>query len=219
MSIFARRPPDRSPEGTHGVTGSVGSPRRRAPGAVIHRLRRPSARASRSVAYCALVLPLSLGALVALSCGRADLGNTRWNWLRTRVLGVRPTPAQPVPGPGASFGHGLLSLLLGVAVLPLLGLEALVVVRSVFYGLVDHGPYTDSWGGPSAAGAWLAHLAVGLPLALAGVLALAGIAALHQRLTQALYGERRRGRLVALTIVIAALGGALLVAWLRQVPS
>jgi hypothetical protein len=219
MSIFASRPPDRSPEGTQGVTGSVGPPGRRAPGAVVHRLRGPAASASRSVAYCALVLPVSLGALLALLRGRADLGNTWWNWLRTRVLGVQPTPAQPAAGPGASLSHGLLSLLLGVATLPLVALEGLVVVRSMFYGLVDRGPYTDSWGGPSAAGAWLAHLAVGLPLALAGALALAGIAAVHHRLTLALYGERRGGRLVAVTIVIAALGGVLLVAWLRQVPS
>ena len=171
------------------------------------------------MAYCALVLPVSLGALVALSCGRADLGTTWWSWLGTRVLRLPPTPTQPTPGLSASLGHGLFSLLLGLAALPLVALEALVVVRSIFYGLVDRGPYGDSWGGPSAAGAWLAHLAVGLPLALAGVLALAGIAAVHQRLTAAVNGGRRGGWLVAVTIVISALGGLLLVAWLRQLPS
>lgn len=98
-------------------------------------------------------------------------------------------------------------------------MEGLFITRSVLYGLVDSGPYTESWGGPTLAGAWLAHFLVGIPLAGAGLLALAGIAAIHQRLSRALDAERVAAWLIPVALIICLLGGLFFVAWLQQLPS
>lgn len=174
--------------------------------------------AGRSLAYCAALVPVAVIALVAAPLGRADAAAARWRALRTGLLG-----APPVAGPGrrpglvAVTGHALLSLLLGVTALVPLGVELLMVLRGVLYGIVDPGPYTNSWGGPTRAGAWLAHFLVGLPLAAAGLAALVGIAAVHQRLTRGLDGVRPAPWLIPVTLLIAAAGALLFVAWTHQI--
>lgn len=89
--------------------------------------------------------------------------------------------------PGA--GYALLTVLLGLPALVLAGVLVLAVVRGPFYGLVDHGPYDDSRGGPGRAGAWLAHAAAAVPFAAASAALLCGLAALHSRMTAPLRGE------------------------------
>lgn len=175
--------------------------------------------AGRSALYCASLLPLALGAVVVAAAGRARATNYWWRWLRTRVLGQPPAQATRVPGYPGLVGHALLSLLLGAAACVPLAIEAVFVARGVFYGLADPGPYTDSWGGPTRAGAWLAHFLAGAPFAIAGLFALIGIAAAHQRLTLVLDGGRRAPWLVPVTLLIALAGTVFLVAWLRQLPS
>jgi hypothetical protein len=98
-------------------------------------------------------------------------------------------------------------------------MEVVILLRGVFYGLVDPGPYHNSWGGPTRAGAWLAHFLIGVPFAVSGLLALIGIAAVHQRLTLALDSGRRPPWLVPVTLVISLAGGLLFVAWLSQLSS
>jgi len=156
--------------------------------------------------------------IVALS-GQARGAAPWWRWLRTRVLGAPSPQATRRPGFFALVGHALLSVLLGTAALMLLGIEVVFVLRGVFYGLVDRGPYNNSWGGPTRAGAWLAHFLVGVPFTVAGLLALIGIAAIHQRLTLALDGGRRAPWLVPVTLVISLAGALFFVAWLQQLPS
>ncbi|MGU3437379.1 hypothetical protein ACNHUS_30755 [Actinomycetes bacterium M1A6_2h] len=47
-------------------------------------------------------------------------------------------------------------------------LVALTVVRGVFYpAVVRDGSYATSWGGPTLAGAWAVHLAIGVLLTVA----------------------------------------------------
>lgn len=184
-----------------------------------HRLRRTLAASSRSLLYCLLLPALAIGAVAATLVGRAQAAAGWWRWLRTRVLRVPPVQVRRPRGVLAATGHALLSLLLGVVALVPLGIEALFIARCALYGLVDRGPYTDSWGGPTAAGAWLAHFLVGIPFAVAGLLALAGIAAMHQRLSRALDGERPAAWLIPVALVISPLGALFFVAWLRQLPS
>ncbi|MEU4336359.1 hypothetical protein AB0F59_17305 [Micromonospora lupini] len=182
------------------------------------RLDRTARLAGRSLAYCATLVPVALLALVTASVGGAGAAAARWRRLRTGLLGAPPTPAPGRrPGPVAVLGHGLLSLLLGVVALLPLGVELLMVLRGVLYGIVDPGPYDHSWGGPTRAGAWLAHFLVGLPMAAAGLAALIGIAAVHQRLTRRLDGERTAAWLLPATLLIAAAGALLFVAWLHQI--
>jgi hypothetical protein len=73
------------------------------------------------------------------------------------------------------------------------------------------------WGGPSLAGAWLAHLVISIPLAIAGLLALAGVAAVHRRVSRPLYGGRVPAWTVAVTVLAAALPALFVVGWVRQI--
>ncbi|SCG53241.1 hypothetical protein [Micromonospora inositola] len=174
--------------------------------------------AGSSLVYCAALAPLAVFALVTAPLGRSDRAARRWRALRTGLLGAPPVAgAGRRPGPVAVVGHGLLSLLLGLAALVPLGVELLMVLRGVLYGVVDPGPYTNSWGGPTRAGAWLAHFLVGLPLAAAGLAALVGIAAVHQRLTGGLDGARPAPWLIPVTLLIAVAGALLFVAWTHQI--
>jgi hypothetical protein len=106
---------------------------------------------------------------------------------------------------------------LGLLALIPLGVEILCVLRGVLYPLVDHGPYDDSWGGPSAGGAWLAHFGVAIPLAVAGVGALWLLGRLHSRLAGWMWG-RRVGFGPVVALVAASAGGVVLViAWIHQI--
>ncbi|MEU7612695.1 hypothetical protein [Micromonospora sp. NPDC049204] len=174
--------------------------------------------AGRSLVYCATLVPVALFALVTTPWGGADAAVARWRSLRTGLLGAPPTPVPGRrPGPVAVLGHALLSLLLGAVALLPLGVQLLLVLRGVLYGLVVSGPYDDAWGGPTRAGAWLAHFLIGLPIAAAGLAALIGIAAVHQRLTRRLDGERGPRWLLPATLLMALAGALLFVSWTRQI--
>ena len=54
-------------------------------------------------------------------------------------------------------------------------------------------------------------------MAAAGLAALIGIAAVHQRLTAGLDGQRRPSWLIPTALLIAAAGALLFVAWTRQI--
>ncbi|MGC4866778.1 hypothetical protein ACLQ3B_15245 [Micromonospora sp. DT53] len=174
--------------------------------------------AGRSLAYCATLVPVAVLALVTAPLGGAGAAVARWRALRTGLLGMPPT-AVPGRRPGtvAVLGHALLSVLVGAVALLPLGVELLVVLRGVLYGLVDSGPYVGAWGGPTRAGAWLAHFLIGLPMAAAGLAALIGIAAVHQRLTRRLDGERGPVWLYPTVLLMAVAGALLFVGWTRQI--
>lgn len=192
---------------------------RPAPGASWQRARRYVRAAGRGLPYCAALLPVTLGALSLAASGKARSAMPWWRWLRTRVLAKPPVRPTRPPDGSRLVGHALLSLPLGTAACVPLGIEAVFVLRGVLYGLVDQGPYTDSWGGPTMAGAWLVHFLVGVPLAIVGLLALTGMAAVHERLTAALDGGNRARWLIPATLSIALAGTVILVSWVRQLPS
>ncbi|WP_433264838.1 hypothetical protein ACQPWR_30925 [Micromonospora vinacea] len=174
--------------------------------------------AGRSLAYCAALAPVAVLTLVTAPLGGAGAAVARWRALRGWLLGTPPTAAPGRrPGTVAVLGHALLTLLVGAVALLPLGVELLMVLRGVLYGVVDPGPYDNSWGGPTRAGAWLAHFLVGLPMAAAGLAALIGIAAVHQRLTRRLDGERGPLWLLPTVLLMAVAGALLFVAWTRQI--
>ncbi|MFI7544943.1 hypothetical protein [Actinoplanes sp. NPDC049599] len=166
--------------------------------------------------YCVALLPLALGSLLAVFAGRSPVAVRWWSRLRSGLLGgTAPAPVPP-PGPLVVAGHALLTVLLGLTALIPLGLILAFVVRGVCYGLVDPGPYDHSWGGPSRAGAWAAHFLIGLPIAVVALLLLAGLAAVHDRLSGLLAG-RRPARWVLPVSLTAPLPAVLFfVAWLHQ---
>ncbi|MGC4798863.1 hypothetical protein ACLQ3H_32715 [Micromonospora saelicesensis] len=174
--------------------------------------------AGRNLAYCAMLVPVALLALVTVPLGGAGPAAARWRALRTGLLGAAPT-ATPTRRPGrvAMLVHAVLSLLLGAAALLPLGIQLLLVLRGVLYGFVEPGPYDHSWGGPTLAGAWVAHFLIGLPIAAVALAAMIGLAAVHQRLTRSLDGERRAPWLIPTVLLIALAGALLFVAWTHQI--
>lgn len=162
-------------------------------------------RLARNAAYDAALLPVGLFALAATACGRSRTAVRAWQ----RLAGRPPAPAGK---PAAVLGHALLSILLGATALIPFGLILAFVVRGVCYGLVDHGPYNRSWGGPTRAGAWLVHFLVSALAAAAAVLVLAGLAAVHQRLTRALSGHRPAPWVIPVAILIPVPAAAFFVA-------
>jgi hypothetical protein len=172
-------------------------------------------RIGRFLLYCAALLPLAVAALVAVPVGRARTAAGWWLRLRARLLGT--TEQRGRPGALVVAGHAVLSLLLGVVALVPFGILLAFVFRGVFYGLVDHGPYDTSWGGPTRAGAWVAHFLVGLPMAAAAVLLLAGIALLHGRLSALLAGRRPAPWVLAVAVLLPLPAVAFFIAWLHQI--
>src|SRR5262249_25928813 len=132
--------------------------------------QQPPARAGRragaDIVHAAVLLPASLAEFAAA------------------LAGGRPPRARRLLHAGMGIVLGTLSLL------PV-GLEVFFVVRGVLYGVVDQGPYDNAWGGPTRAGAWLAHFGIGLLSAAAGLALLWCIAQLHRKLgARWLRGER-----------------------------
>lgn len=155
------------------------------------------------------LLPRGLCALVAAGVGRGVAAR--------RLLRAAPEPHAPArPGAARVAAHALLTALLGALAWVLAGVLVLSVVRGLFYGLVDDGPYDDSWGGPSRAGAWLAHFAAGTPFAFLAAGLLYGVAALQLRLTAPLRGGHRARWVLPVVLLGGAAGALFVVAWLRQ---
>ena len=167
-------------------------------------------RLIRSAAYTTALLPVALIDVAATACGRSERDVGSWQKLAGRPA-IDADPAQPVilANPALILGHALLSILLGLTALIPFGVILAFLFRGVLYGLVDHGPYDNSWGGPTRTGAWLVHFLISAPAAAAAILLLAGLAAVHQRLNQP--------RFIALAILIPLPAAAFFVAWLHQI--
>ena len=98
-----------------------------------------------------------------------------------------------------------------------IGAAVLSVVRGAFYGFVDDGPYDDSWGGPTRAGAWLAHFGVGLLTLSVAALMLVGLGALRARLERPAYGDKAPRWAVTLAVFLLIFSVYLLGAWIAQI--
>ncbi|GAA2125479.1 hypothetical protein GCM10009759_77560 [Kitasatospora saccharophila] len=148
--------------------------------------------ASRSLGRAAALLPLSLARGASALTGR------------------RPRRAR-------TLLHAAVGLPLGALALVAVGVEVLLVLRGLLYGFVEPGPYDHSWGGPSLAGAWLAHAAISLPFAAAALGLLWLVAELDTRLGAHLLRGERPGAWAWPAALAACAGGAVfVVAWVHQ---
>jgi|SRR5829696_846572 len=166
-------------------------------------LRAEPAPFLRDLGQGAALLPLGLVAGAAVLAGRPAAA--------ARRLGAR------VGSPARMLLAAAATALLGLLALVPLGVEVLAVLRGLLYGLVDPGPYATSWGGPTRTGAWLAHAAVAVPLAAAGLVALRLLAGLHRRLVARLDGRPAPAWTVPATLLAVAAGSTLVLAWARQI--
>jgi hypothetical protein len=169
---------------------------------------------AREVGYASTLLPAGLGAVSAVLGGRPNSALHRWLRVGERT---NPNSEVHVPGRPRLLLYAVLTTLLGVLALIPLGVELLVVLRGVLYGFVDPGPYDHSWGGPSLAGAWLAHIVFALPFAAAAALALRLLAGLHHRMMARLAGSDSDRWVLPISVLLCAGGTALVLAWIQQI--
>ncbi len=172
-----------------------------------------TSRITQSVVYCsglALVSAASLGLAVARRPASALQLSNGW---QSRVGAPATPPERFVP----VAGNAAVGLVLGILALIPLGFQVLFVARGVLYGWVDRGPYDTSWGGPGRGGAWAAHFLVGVPVAVAGLAGLVGIAALHRRWTARLAGEPGGAWVLPVVLLATVAEGAFFIAWLHQI--
>ncbi|MFJ6542773.1 hypothetical protein ACIQMP_19305 [Streptomyces sp. NPDC091385] len=113
--------------------------------------------------------------------------------------------------------HAGTGIPLGAVSLVLVGMELLIIARGALYGLVDRGPYDQSWGGPTRAGAWLAHFLLSLPVVAGGLGLLWFIARLHDRLgARFVRGERTGAWALPVTLLLSAGAVVFVIAWTHQ---
>jgi hypothetical protein len=184
------------------------------------RLPRSLARLARSLAYDAVLAPVSAQTLADAILGEPQTAGRRWRRLAAYRLGSRGlvgTGRVGEPAAGVVFGYGLLSALLGLMSWFLMLLAVTAVVRGPFWGFVDHGPIEPgTWGGPTRTGAWTAHGLIAVPCVVAFLFALRGIAALQAQLVRPLYGLAARKWVLPATIVLAAASLAFFWSWIEQ---
>jgi hypothetical protein len=160
------------------------------------------------------LLPASLGEL-----GRLLRGEPTQAVLvaRRHALGERATASGGRVGVARVAVHAVLGILLGAFFWWLAATAVLATARGPFYGLVDSGPYGDSWGGPGLTGAWAVNAGVWvLVVAVLGLLWW-GLVTLHARSTEHLLGVRRRGWAVPAAVLVALASGVLVVSWVQQI--
>jgi hypothetical protein len=160
------------------------------------------------------LLPASVGELVLVLRGRPAQGLVV---ARRHALGDEPTASPEGVGAGRVGVHAVLGVLLGIVFWWLVWMGLLATARGPFYGFVEPGPYDDSWGGPSLAGAWVVHAGVWALVVAALALLWWGIVGLHARLTEHLLGGPRRVWVVPVALVVALVAVLLVVAWVRQI--
>ena len=161
----------------------------------------PTPLAQRSPLYAHLLAGLTIpGRISALFRGRTP----------EAVSSDHSRPARPRRAAMLMLGELLPWLIV-------FGAMVLSLVRGVFYGLVDHGPYDDSWGGPTLAGAWAAHIAVGLLTIAVGAAAVVGLGALRTRIERPAYGQSTPRWAYVVGVFLLIFSVYLLGAWIAQI--
>lgn len=161
-----------------------------------------TSRALRSAAFELLALPLAF---------------TR---VRTRLRVPRRLLREPVGAQNVSLPrclvHSLFSAGVGVIGWFLVMLSVLALVRGLAYPLVT-AEYATSWGGPTLAGAWLVHAALGLLLAPVFLAVVGLLGRLQLRLTRTVLGRHRSWWPIPIALVLTAAGALFFVAWVHQI--
>ncbi|WP_459959488.1 sensor domain-containing protein [Nocardia sp. IFM 10818] len=120
------------------------------------------------------------------------------------------------PGVVRAVAHSLLSAAVGVVAWFVVFLAGIAAVRGIFYPLVAASGYENAWGGPTLAGAWAVHAALGVGLLPVWAVLLAGIGAVELRLAQRLLGRNGPWWPVPVALVLFLVGIVFFMAWLHQ---
>ncbi|MGY5124169.1 hypothetical protein [Streptomyces nigrescens] len=170
------------------------------------------AEAARHAGLAVTLFPAGALALCSTLTGHREAARRRWLRAGPLPLGARS------PGVARLVFHGALTILLGVVALLLAGALALAIARGLLYGFVDRTPHVHDWGGPSLAGAWLAHFAVSVPCVALALVILTGLTRLNRHTTAPLRGERRPAWALPTAVLACVLGLLFVVAFVHQLP-
>lgn len=167
------------------------------------------------VGYIALALPVGILclpiALVGGPAGRIQRG------LAERLLGVDAEGPRRA-GPFA-LAHGLVSLPINLVALTVTFYFWTVVAINLGFPLRPDNDPTQSWGGPTLAGAWAVHaIGGGVPFLFLTPWVVKGFTGLQARLVTGFLGRDRSGlpRTVGITAAVAAVCAALSVPVIHQ---
>lgn len=131
-------------------------------------------RALRAASYAVAALPIAFASV--------DRRVRLVRWAFGSTIEIRPS------GPRART-HTVLAAVIGLLACFVALPATVTTVRGFAYPLVTSGPYGDAWGGPTLAGAWAVHAAVGIALLPVWVALLAGIGTVQRHLAVRLLGR------------------------------
>ncbi|UFS98570.1 hypothetical protein [Nocardia huaxiensis] len=134
----------------------------------------------------------------------------------TRRVFQRPF-ALAAPGIGRTIAHTLLAAAVGLVAWLVVFLATIAFVRGVAYPLFGADGYEHSWGGPTLAGAWAVHAALGVGLLPVWAVLLAGIGLLQLRLVHRVLGRSGPWWPVPIAVALFLGGVVFFIAWLHQV--
>ena len=120
--------------------------------------------AARRHGYAALALPVGLAGIIATPFGARERVGRVQRALAHRLLRV---PAASSRRPPRVFAHSLVGLPVNLLAFALVvPAWSVFITRGVLYPLFGADHLERSWGGPTLAGAWVAHFIQGPPLLL-----------------------------------------------------
>jgi hypothetical protein len=150
-----------------------------------------SADTWRRTFYVLLALPVSLVSMPLVLLGRYQAAARLQRGLARRYLAMRIDEPAPGESAGQVLAHAVLSLPLNLVLLALTVYLWSLVPANLAYplrpGTIDS--YQHSWGGPSLAGAWAVHAAVGVVFLFANPWIVSAITWLQGRLARRLLGR------------------------------
>ncbi|MCX5097259.1 hypothetical protein OOK36_53160 [Streptomyces sp. NBC_00365] len=157
----------------------------------------------------------SASSFVSKTLGRTGQS---WVWRGITLLPVSAARFARTASRGR-FTDALAALLgvgLGLVAWFIILISTQAAVNGALYPLLDAHDYQHSWGGPTLAGAWATHAALAVPILVAAIWLLRGLAALSSYDQELSTGSRHHWWSRPLALLLAAAGAVLFVAWINQ---
>jgi hypothetical protein len=171
----------------------------------------------RSLAYGVLSLPAGIASLLLALVGAHRAAGRLQRGLADRWLRRPLTPPQNRDRWSRVLLQALLASTLGVVCWLLVALAGPNTVRNVLlYPITDGHEVARAWGGPTLAGAWAVHAALGLLLLPVELWLLRALTGLQGRLTARLLGADQARWVLPVAVLVAALGLLMVRAFVNQ---
>lgn len=120
------------------------------------------------------------------------------------------------PSPWRTAAHTVLAAAIGLLAWFAVFLAAVALVRGACYPLIAGDDLENSWGGPTLAGAWAVHAALGVGLFPLWLLPLAAFGIVQRRLSQRILSRTGPWWAIPVSLFLFAGGIAFFIAWLHQ---